>query len=52
MHIFDTEVLHESLDAEWRRPVRKDPVESGVEGLQATPAVIAGPRSGGPRRPT
>ena len=39
MYISDTVVLHESLDAERRRPVRKDPVESGVEGLRATLAV-------------
>ena len=51
MDISDTVVLHESLDAERRRPVRKDPVESGVEGLRATLAVNAEPRAGGPRGP-
>ena len=48
MDIFRTEVFHESLDAERRRPVKKDPVETGVEGLHATLAVNARPRSDGP----
>lgn len=36
-------------DAERRRPVRKDPLELGVEDLDATLALIAKPRRSRPR---